>query len=83
VFLRSSPLTSADAGIRALAETAGAAAADPLGRLHALNRLMAERMRFDATGMDVRRTAADALAMGHGVCQDFTHVFVAAAREMD
>ncbi|SEN04982.1 Transglutaminase-like enzyme, putative cysteine protease [Sphingomonas gellani] len=82
VFLRSSPLTKADAAIVALADDAHHAADNPLGRLHALNGMLADRMRFDAGGMDVRRTGAEALSMGHGVCQDFTHVFVAAAREM-
>lgn len=82
VFLRSSPLTQPDAAIVALAEQACAAGDETLRRLHALNHLLAERMRFDASGMDVRRVAADALGRGHGVCQDFAHVFVTAAREM-
>ena len=83
VFLRGSALTVADGAIHALAAEARAAGATPLDRLPALNRLLATRMRFDSTGMDVRRTAADALAIGHGVCQDFAHVFAAAARAMD
>lgn len=78
VFLRTTPLTTADA---ALAEWADAIQAeDPLARLH---RLMAElhaRMRFDPGVTGVETTAAAAFADGQGVCQDYAHVFIAAAR---
>ena len=82
VFLRDTALTRADAAIVALADEACAAEDKTLARLHALNRLLAERMRFDTGGMDVALAAADALGRGHGVCQDFAHVFSAAAPSM-
>lgn len=83
VFLRATTLTHADAAIRDLASEARAAGETGLARLHALNAILAERLRFDTAGMDVTRTAADALARGHGVCQDFAHIFIAAARALD
>ena len=83
VYLRETALTRGDAAIAALAREARAADDGTLGRLHALNRLLAERMRFDTGEMDVALAAADALGRGHGVCQDFAHVFSAACRSID
>jgi transglutaminase-like putative cysteine protease len=82
VFLRVSPLTTADAAIRDFARAAVAGVVDPLDRMHRLMEALHARLRFDTTATDSSTAAADAFAMGHGVCQDFTHVFVAAAREL-
>ncbi|MCB1435318.1 MAG: transglutaminase family protein, partial [Alphaproteobacteria bacterium] len=41
-----------------------------------------ERLRFDVEATDTGTTAIDAFARGHGVCQDFTHIFIAAARHL-
>ena len=83
VFLRETALTRPDAAIVALATDILARGDTILSRLHALNRELGERLRFDVSGMDVSRTAAAAIAQGHGVCQDFAHVFVTAARVID
>ena len=83
VFLRETPLTAPDAAVDALAQAAHAEADAPLGRLHALVRLIGARMRFDPQGETAAATtAAQALAGGHGVCQDMAHVFVSAARRL-
>ncbi|HEX8445400.1 MAG TPA: transglutaminase family protein [Sphingomonas sp.] len=81
VFLRGTPLTETGPDITAFAQEM-LGLADPLERAHALNRGIGERMRFDTGAMDVERSAADAFAAGHGVCQDMTHVFIAAARAL-
>ena len=39
-----------------------------------------ERLRYEKGATTVRTTAAESLALGAGVCQDFTHVYLAAAR---
>ncbi|MBB4153197.1 transglutaminase-like putative cysteine protease [Sphingomonas jinjuensis] len=83
VFLRPSPLTEANDAIRALADQAAARGSTPLERLHALNQSIYATMRFDTAGTDVRRTATEAMELGHGVCQDFAHIFCAAARAID
>jgi len=83
VFLQESALTEGDEAIAALAETAREAGDAPLPRMHGLTRLIGARMRYDTGGTDVERTAAQALGLGHGVCQDFTHIFCAAARRLD
>ena len=82
-FLRETALTHPDEEIRALASQARNAGANALDRLHALVAIMNTRMRFDTGDMDVSRTAAQSLAQGQGVCQDFAHLFLAAARTLD
>jgi transglutaminase-like putative cysteine protease len=42
-----------------------------------------KNMRFDTDGTDPRTSAPDAFALGHGVCQDFAHIFIAAARHLE
>lgn len=83
VFLRETLLTRSDDTIRALAGQAREIGSGALDHLHALLRLLGARMRFDTGNMDVTRSAAQALELGHGVCQDFAHLFVAATRSMD
>lgn len=83
VFLRETPLTASDEGIRAFAdEIAAAAGSKPLDLFHALMLAIRERMRFDVNATDTGTSAVDAFQHGHGVCQDFAHVFIAAARHL-
>jgi transglutaminase-like putative cysteine protease len=80
VFLRTTPLTEADA---ALADwTANLPPAAPLPRLHRLMAELNERMSFDTQATGVETRAVDAFGKGHGVCQDYTHIFITAARRM-
>lgn len=84
LFLRDTPLTAADAAIRALAKSAaGEAGDDRLTVLHTLMQKIGDGMRFDSGGTDPHTSARDALALGHGVCQDFAHIFIAAARYLE
>lgn len=59
----------------------GATEAD-LAHLHRLSAEIGAAMRFDTGATEVTTTAEAALAAGHGVCQDHTHVFISAARAM-
>jgi transglutaminase-like putative cysteine protease len=78
VFLRETPLTEPDARIRDWAHAAEGQ--DLLSRLHAVMATLRAGMRFDADATAVTTTAAEAFSHGHGVCQDYAHVFIAAAR---
>ncbi len=81
VFLRETPLTRADSALKELA--AEAAAAGPgLPSLHRLNAILHERLTFDVEGTDTTTTAAEAYVLRHGVCQDFAHIFISAARHL-
>lgn len=79
-FLRPTPLTQADPALAAWADAI--TAEDTLSRLHRLMGELARRMRFDAAVTGVETSAAEAFREGHGVCQDYAHVFIAAARRM-
>ena len=83
VFLRASALTEPDVALDALARAAQDAAGDTLGRLHALSARVGARLGFDPGWTGSATGAAEALRMGHGVCQDMAHVFIAAARRME
>lgn len=82
-FLRETELTEADGAIRDLAEgVRSKAASDTVSLLHDLMGEVKARMRFDVGQTDAKTTAAQALALGHGVCQDLSHVMIAAARRL-
>lgn len=83
-YLRQTDLTRADSRIRAFAERLRAKheAEGELALLHALTRAINRRMRFDKEPTTVETPAAASFAEKHGVCQDFAHVFIAAARHL-
>lgn len=78
VYLRQTPLTRVDAEILTLSEAADGD--DPLDRMHALSAAVHEAMVYRPGVTDSDTTAAQALALGAGVCQDKTHLLIAAAR---
>ena len=80
-YLRDTGLTAADEGIRAFAHDAGGGAGDPLDRLHRLLAGVHGALAFDTGPTGVATSAAEAFALGRGVCQDLAHVFIAAARQ--
>jgi transglutaminase-like putative cysteine protease len=81
LYLRETPLTQADNAIKALAAGLIRPAA-PLEGLHALCAALHDGLRFDDARTDVSSTAAEAFAAQGGVCQDFAHIFIAAARSV-
>lgn len=83
VFLRGSALTEPDDAIRALAAGhAAAIAANPEAGLAALMQAVADAMPYTSGVTQAETTAAQALALGAGVCQDHSHVFIAACRSL-
>jgi transglutaminase-like putative cysteine protease len=83
LYLRETDLTTPDAELAAFADEVAARPADgALATLHALMAAIHERMTFDASPTDSATTAAEAFQMRRGVCQDLTHIFLAAARRM-
>ena len=83
LYLRETALTKPDENIVAFARSAmsdGGA-----GRLDILHRLLAathQHLVFDIGPTDATTTAALAFGIGRGVCQDLSHVFIAAARSL-
>jgi transglutaminase-like putative cysteine protease len=78
VFVSMTPLTAADARLRELAGTRlnGSSAADLLDFAQAV----ATAVSYRPGTTHVQTTAAEALALGRGVCQDHAHVFIAGCR---
>ena len=80
VFMRNTPLTAPGPAIDRLAEWTKAGRGAVLDKLHRLAARLHESLRFDTEATAVDTAAEQACAEGHGVCQDFTHVFIAVAR---
>ena len=83
LFLRETDLTRADPAIEAFALDI-AASSEPaiLSRLHTLLTRLNEDMVYDGDPTHAATTAAEAFALKRGVCQDITHIFIAAARRI-
>lgn len=82
VYLRSTAATRADAALSGLAAEAIDAEASPLDNGHALARAIAGAISYRPGVTQAQTSAADALALGEGVCQDHAHVLIAAARSV-
>jgi transglutaminase-like putative cysteine protease len=82
VFTRPTGLTEAGPAVAELARWVGAGEGATLDRLHQLAARLHESLRFDTAATAVDTRAEEALAAGHGVCQDFTHIFIAVARRL-
>ena len=84
LYLRETPLTQADEAIAEFAEAARAEnGKDTLTLMHALLTALNREIAFDTDPTHVATTAAEAFALRRGVCQDLTHIFIAAARRLN
>ncbi|MEM7631969.1 MAG: transglutaminase family protein [Pseudomonadota bacterium] len=81
LYQRSTPLTQAGQGVRALARATRDADSD-VDKLHKLMAAIGEAVTYEVGASYPDWTAERALEEGRGVCQDHTHIFVAAAREI-
>jgi transglutaminase-like putative cysteine protease len=80
-FLRSTALTEANATMRSFASDLRAeSGSDVIGFLHTLMAQIGEHMTFDTVPTTSATSATEAFKLGHGVCQDYAHVFIACAR---
>jgi transglutaminase-like putative cysteine protease len=78
VYLRRTRLTMPDPAIERI--TAGARKLEPIPRLHAIMAAIRDAVEYRTGSTSVATTAAEAVAAGHGVCQDHAHIFITAAR---
>ena len=83
LYLRPTPLTAVDEAIADFARETRASADNTLALLHALMGRLHREMAYDTDPTHTATTAAEAFALKRGVCQDLTHVFIAAARHLD
>jgi transglutaminase-like putative cysteine protease len=83
LFLRETALTQPDAAIVDFADSARASAgSETLPLLHGLMTALNREITFDTDPTHPATTAAEAFALRRGVCQDLTHIFIAAARQL-
>jgi transglutaminase-like putative cysteine protease len=83
LYLRETALTGPDEKIAAFAVACrDEANGQVLGLLHLMLERLHRDMTYDTDPTHAATTAAQAFALGRGVCQDLTHVFIAAARSL-
>jgi transglutaminase-like putative cysteine protease len=83
IFLRETPLTQVDAALGTYADEV--AAKGPERDLDLAHRLMLAIHRdvaFDTEPTHAGTTASEAFGIRRGVCQDLTHIYIAAARHL-
>lgn len=78
-YLRETAPTRIDVALAALA--ARASGPDLLGLAHALSAAVSDAIAYRPGVTHAHTTAAEALALGEGVCQDHAHALIACARQ--
>jgi transglutaminase-like putative cysteine protease len=82
-YLRETALTQPDVAIADFAAGArGNNGKEPLAMLHDMLKALNREITFDTDPTQASTTAAEAFALRRGVCQDLTHIFIAAARQL-
>ncbi len=79
-FKRTTDLTRAGRGVKALAAAVDNAGDDAIAQLHALSTEVLTRVAYEPGETHVSTSAERVLEQGKGVCQDHVHVFLSAAR---
>lgn len=82
LFLRETNLTQADDAIRSFAADFSGNDDDRLALLHNMLRALHRDIIFDPDPTHTATTAPEAFALKRGVCQDISHIFIAAARSL-
>ncbi len=80
LYTRHTPRTKPGPGVRALVKEAEGAT--DLERLHGLMAAVGDRVAYTVGASQSDWDAETAIAEGHGVCQDHTHIYLACTREM-
>lgn len=81
-YLRDTLPTRADLALKDLAQTAAEGAQSALDCAHRLAEVVAGAIAYRPGVTQAHTTAAEALALGEGVCQDHAHALIAMARTL-
>jgi len=79
-YLRASPMTRLNEDLRDLSAGAVDGIENALDRAHALAHAISDAIPYTPGATRSETTAAEALELGQGVCQDQTHALIAVAR---
>ena len=82
-FLDPSPLTQPDDALREAAAGLMATGGDPIWLAARISSWVHRAMTYECGVTNVGTSAAEALALGRGVCQDYAHVMIALCRLCD
>ncbi len=82
LYKRTTELTAPGKEIRALAGKLGRPNPADLSAMHDLMGSIADAVTYEKDRTNAATTAEEALQLGHGVCQDHAHIFIAAARHL-
>jgi transglutaminase-like putative cysteine protease len=80
LFGHETPLTTIGSGVRELVAAVGEGT--DIARLHRLMAVTGERVAYTPGTTNAATPAEEALTLQTGVCQDHSHIFIAAARAM-
>lgn len=80
LLLRVSPLTAADARINALAAESIERWPDPVERAEGISAWVSDSFKYGFGFTGVSTPASEALRIGRGLCQDYSHVMIAICR---
>ncbi|AXS40856.1 transglutaminase family protein [Breoghania sp. L-A4] len=80
VYLRQTDLTKTNPAIRKLAARAGDGT--EIADFHTLMQAVREEVAYKVGITETHMSAAEAITIGEGVCQDHAHIFVSAARHI-
>ncbi len=81
-YQRSTALTRTGAGVRGLLKGLQQESDDDVTRLHTLSTRILSAVPYEIGRTQSGTDAEEAITIGAGVCQDHTHIFLAAARAM-
>lgn len=79
-YLRETLATRADAALTRLARSVAVNTADGLDTAHRMSAAVSAAIAYRPGATHAHTTAAEALALGEGVCQDHAHAMIAIAR---
>ena len=82
-FKGQTDLTRPGARMRAMCSAVESKGVQPIDRLHFLSQSVLDAVAYQSGHTTVETTGEEALASGHGVCQDHAHIFIGCARAMD
>ena len=82
-YLRETAPTRADVALSALGRDAVAGTTEALERAHRLSAAVNAAIAYRPGTTHAHTSAAEALGLGEGVCQDHAHALIAAARSQD
>ncbi|MFW5655226.1 MAG: transglutaminase family protein [Roseicyclus sp.] len=81
-FRRSTELTRAGPAVRRLAKGLREEEEEDIPRLHALSARILAEIPYEIGATHAATSAEEAIEKGKGVCQDHSHIFIAAARAL-